>query len=165
LFFCFFFSSGFFFKPFWFELSGGELDWFITVQAPTEVGEGASLVSRAETSTDDPIPTNESEMRSKKQDNLVLHGSFSLVGAEIKKRQDDSGSILDIKSKAGIANRKLALLTKNDVECMSWLATLQSTVALIKTLGVTKTSKAVEEELESCLLFASDVAKKWREVK
>ena len=67
-------------KPFWFELSGGELDWFITVQSPTEVGEGASLVSRADTAHDDPSPATEAELRSKKNDNLVLHGSFSAGG-------------------------------------------------------------------------------------
>ena len=56
-------------------------------------------------------------------------------------------------------------MTKNETECLAWLATLQSTVALLKSLNITKTSKAVEEELESNLLFASDAAKKWKEVK
>ncbi len=80
---------------------------------------------------------------------------------------DDSGSgaILDLKSKSGITKRKLSILTKNETECLAWLATLQSTVALLKSLNITKTSKAVEEELESNLLFASDAAKKWKEVK
>jgi TusA-related sulfurtransferase len=48
----------------------------------------------------------------------VLHGSFSFVGAEAKKRVDDSnsGSILDVKSKSGITKRKISLLTKNETE-------------------------------------------------
>ena len=152
-------------KPFWFELAGGELEWFITVQAPTEVGEGASLVSRADTAHEDTAPASEAELRSKKQDNLVLHGSFSLVGARVKKRHDDTGSILDLKSKTGISKRKVALLTKNEGECVAWLAALQSTVALLQSMGLTKTFKPAGEELESNLLFATEAAKKWREVK
>lgn len=138
------------------------------MQAPTEVGEGASLVSRADTAHDEPVPAGgESELRSKKMDNLVLHGTFSLVGAEIRKREEagGTGAILDLKSRAGITKRKLSVLTKNESECMAWLATLQSTVALLKSLGVTKTRKAVEEELESNLFFAADPTKKWREAK
>ncbi len=152
-------------KPFWFELAGGELEWFITVQAPTEVGEGASLVSRANTSQEEASPASENELRSKKQDNLVLHGSFSLVGALVKRRNDDTGAILDLKTKVGLTKKKMALLTKNDTECVAWLAALQSTVALLQSMGWTKTARSAGEELESNLLFATDVAKKWREVK
>ena len=149
-------------KPFWVELSGGELDWFIAVQAPTEIGDGAALISRAEQTDDDPSPEFVEDLRSKKNQNLVLHGSISLVGARIKRREEDStGFILDVKSKVG-SKRKQALLLKNEQEMIGWLGAMQSTVALLHSMGMTKTARVQGEELELHLYFAPDSAKKWR---
>ncbi len=164
-------------KPFWFELCGGELQWYVAVRAPTEVGEGASLVSRAETASDEPAPASESDLRSRKQDSLVQHGIFSLNGATIKKRQDETGSMLDVKTKSGIAaKKKIRLLAKNESECVCWLAALQSTVALLQSMGLSKqvnhakqsqtgSSSESDAHLESQLFWCSETSKKWQAVK
>ena len=160
-------------KPLWFELASGELKWYVAVQPPTDLGDGASLVSKAEKSesgAEEPIPSSEAELRSNKpSNNLILHGSLSMIAASIKKKEDDKGFILVIKEKSGLGSKKLTVLAKNEPECTAWLATLQSTVQFLQTIGLTKKTEKTSVNgtedggLESSLSFSSDAVKKWKE--
>lgn len=71
-----------------------------------------------------------------------------------------------------MSKKKLQLQFQSESEFSGWQSAIQSTVALLASMGLSSSSKlgAVSREgsgdqLDSVLLFSSEASKKWREVK
>lgn len=198
-------------KPLWFELAAGELEWFVPVEKDASTKDltgssaslpplspsgsnssgslglaGASVTSGVaalhssyeDAGAHDATPASEEELRSRKtQDGLVAHGSLSLANATVEGKRDEDGALeVVIKAKQGLAKKKLKLLFKSDDDYQGWLSNLQSSVALLQSLGVpsgslstrtssSSSSSSASEALDPMLLFATETSKKWREVK